>query len=768
MPARANPYAWKVALPWQPSEPQSRKIDRQLDSHHDLGVPVGGIGSGAISRGPMGGFNRWTIKAGQVDYFSQDVNGFAVWQRPAGGSASARALRPGGAIPGWRFDPEGEYAALFPKAWHSYQEGDLSLIIEQLSPVVPDLETDADLPVGLFRAHLRNAADTPLEAAVMFSFANLVGWFAGFRGVGHPGGVAGQRNEAADSDLCAGILMTRETAGPFDEGDGQILLGVMKDDGIEITRCPAFDADREGEALWQGFAADGRVSAPGDGWCSGGGFSEFPAAQPSGAIAARATLKPSETRVIDFCLVFDLPVIRFGQGRRWRRHYTARWGGGGNSAQAIADHALQHAQTWSDEIDRFHDAALSRLDLPDAAAHLPFNELYLLTDGLTVWTAPERDHPAHFGLIECPDYPLYNTLDLWVYAAAAVSELFPSLAQAVVTDYAIEVPKDDPEIRFHLKSTARMPRQRAGMLPHDLGAPNADPFIRANDYVYQDSSLWKDLNAMFAVTAWRAARTENAGYAASLLPAVSRAMDALSRFDRDGDGLIENDGFPDQTFDNVPMRGISAYCGGLWLSALRATAALAEKARDPVAAKRWRAMSATAEPAFEDALWAGTHFRVDSDGTFRDAVFAEQMYGPATARMLGLGDTVDPDKARTALATIYRRNFIEAGAGRGLVAITSAAHSSELYAPKGEEGLQWDEILVGFNYSFAAQLRVFGMEEECRTLMAALARELGPQRGLHFRTPAALHPTKPLFRAQMNLRPLGIWALALAADYRNG
>ena len=102
------------------------------------------------------------------------------------------------------------------------------------------------------------------------------------------------------------------------------------------------------------------------------------------------------------------------------------------------------------------------------------------------------------------------------------------------------------------------------------------------------------------------------------------------------------------------------------------------------------------------------------------------------------------------------------------MAITSAAHSSELYAPKGEEGLQWDEMLVGFNYSFAAQLRVFGMEEECRTLMVALARELGPQRGLHFRTPAALHPTKPLFRAQMNLRPLGIWALALAADYRNG
>ena len=102
------------------------------------------------------------------------------------------------------------------------------------------------------------------------------------------------------------------------------------------------------------------------------------------------------------------------------------------------------------------------------------------------------------------------------------------------------------------------------------------------------------------------------------------------------------------------------------------------------------------------------------------------------------------------------------------MAITSAAHSSELYAPKGEEGLQWDEILVGFNYSFAAQLRVFGMEEECRTLMVALARELGPQRGLHFRTPAALVPGRPEVRAQMNMRPLGVWALVDAATHRNG
>ena len=610
--------------------------------------------------------------------------------------------------------------------------------------------------MGLFRAHLANGGDAPLDAAVMLSMPNFVGWF----GAEAPrGGLAGQRSRPVEAPRLAGVLMTRDRAGPIDEGEGEVLVAARRAEGVEITLCPAFDPEREGAALWEGFAAHGRVAAPGEPWVSGGGFSEFPAPQPVGAVAARVALDPGASRTLDLALVWDLPVIRFGLGRRWRRHHTTRWGAEGRSAEAIAAHALPRAEAWSQAIDRFHAEALARLDLPDEAAHLPLNELYMLTDGLTVWTAPEGAEPERFGIIECPDYPLYATLDLWAYASAAVSDLFPSLAGLVLDAYLAEVPRDDPEPRRHLRSAARMPRQRAGMAPHDLGAPDADPFVRANDYAYRDSTLWKDLNATLAVEAWREARSGDAAQGAHRLAPVTQAMEALAAFDRDGDGVIENDGTPDQTFDNVPMHGVSAYCGGLWLTALRATAALAERAGDHHAAARWRAVSARAEPAFERALWTGTHFRLDSDGPFRDAILAEQMHGPATARMLGLGDTVDPAKARTALATVFRRNFLEAGGGRGAVAVVSDMRPD---APPIEAGLQWDEILVGFNHSLAAQLRAFGMEAECRALMSALARELGPERGLHFRTPAAIDPARPTWRAQMNLRPMGAWALARA------
>ena len=55
-------------------------------------------------------------------------------------------------------------------------------------------------------------------------------------------------------------------------------------------------------------------------------------------------------------------------------------------------------------------------------------------------------------------------------------------------------------------------------------------------------------------------------------------------FDTDGDGLIENSGFPDQTYDIWTVSGPSAYTGGLWLGALTAAAAIADLCGDGDAA----------------------------------------------------------------------------------------------------------------------------------------------------------------------------------------
>lgn len=40
-------------------------------------------------------------------------------------------------------------------------------------------------------------------------------------------------------------------------------------------------------------------------------------------------------------------------------------------------------------------------------------------------------------------------------------------------------------------------------------------------------------------------------------------MRSTQAFDADGDGMIENAGFPDQTYDIWTATGVHAYCGGV-------------------------------------------------------------------------------------------------------------------------------------------------------------------------------------------------------------
>ena len=244
-------------------------------------------------------------------------------------------------------------------------------------------------------------------------------------------------------------------------------------------------------------------------------------------------------------------------------------------------------------------------------------------------------------------------------------------------------------------------------------------------------------------------------------PAVLATMTRLERFDRDGDGLIENDGFPDQTIDNIPTRGPSAYCGGLWLAALAAAARLADQIGEAAHAARWRDLFERGARAFDAKLWCGTHYRWDTDSPYGAAVFIEQLFGPWYARMLGLGDVVPLDRTRQALATICREN-LDGTAGGRVGAVNIAGFTDEIHADADAHGYarhQSDEVLIGLNCSLANQLTAAGMTDEAERVLAAIHRAVYEERGLWFRTPAAYDPEGTAFRAVMNMRSLVIWAL---------
>src|SRR5205814_3880701 len=99
-------------------------------------------------------------------------------------------------------------------------------------------------------------------------------------------------------------------------------------------------------------------------------------------------------------------------------------------------------------------------------------------------------------------------------------------------------------------------------------------------------------------------------------------MEYLLQFDRDGDGLIENEGYPDQTYDTWVTRGESAYSGGLYLTALRATEEMARRMSEPVVAQHYAALFKKAQQSYIMKLWNGSYFNYDLGSPYKDNVMA--------------------------------------------------------------------------------------------------------------------------------------------------
>ncbi len=742
------------------------KLDALFQPLQATGVPLGGIGTGGITRASDGRFSRWTLKAGGVAKFTMPANGFILRTCPQGGTPDAVALQPDpgtAELSAFRYETVApEWAGLFPVAWHRHRAfGGVVAECKSFSPVIAGDFASASLPVAVFDWRVSNTGSKPVEASLAFTFANLNGWFGAPTECRPDRVAAGCFNRAFDAGNGAGVILDRRFDGaPPPEGTGEWAISIAGDADMYHSQTVCFDGTGDGHDFWDTYVATGDAPDLGAGWVSESGFRETPPAHPTGAVCTRMTLAPGDVRTVRATLVWDMPTLTFGQGRRWLRAYTDAWGESGRRAAALTRHARANAADWDRNIARWHDETSTRIGPEPHRAGVAINESYFLVDGLTVATSATGSPTGrrHFGLIECHDYALYNTMDLWIYAAEAVARFFPELAASVAQDFAEQLLADDPAHRRHRWDATPFAINPRGVCPHDLGGPGEDPFITPNSYTYRDGTRWKDLNCDLVLCVYREGQQIGPDWRQARFPAVKAAIDHLQQFDRDGDGLIENDCTPDQTFDNIPMTGPSSYCGGLWIAALLAGAALAQEAGHPGVAAAWREQANAARAAYTARLFNGRWFRVDTDGAFSEACFIEQLFGPFLARRLGLGDIVAGDHARSALSEIYVRNFVQAGNGEGAVSLTGLSSAALAALPhKDDPTFQTAEIQPGFNFSLAAQLEAWGLRNEAETLRKALHFQLYERRNLVFQTPAAFDKGSLRCRAVLNMRPMAAW-----------
>jgi non-lysosomal glucosylceramidase len=744
-----------------------------IDDGYWQGAPVGGFGSGTFSRTYRGDFARWHIKAGVHKYETVPANQFAMFQQSAGDPAgTARVLFTGhpkdGVLASWSWDypvGAGDYAALYPKSWYDYQwkKFPAHVTLEQFSPVLPGNYKESSFPVAVYRWHADNPTDKTVTVSVLLSWTNMAGWFRTwnhtFDGITNQGNFNQYVSEPTAGGTMKGIVLDRKRAGAQpNEWDGQFAIAALETPGTEVTYQTSFQAEGDGHAVWSHFSKDGLLANDNTSWVSDG-------EKLAGAIAIRFTLKPGEHKVIPMVIAWDFPVVQFGEGRKWDRRYTDFYGTSGRNAWKIARDGLLNATEWSKAIDQWQSPWINDSSKPLWYRGMLFNELYALTDGGTFWGRPAGSDPKlppSFALLECFDYAYYATLDVRFYASLPLLKFWPDIDKQVLREFAATVPKEWPEQGLWVWKTQLTgspvlhKRKLIGAVPHDLGVPAGDPFISVNEPGWQDTNGWKDLNSKFVLMVYRdyvlTGHTDKA-FLEQTWPAVKDAIQYLRQYDHGG-GIPENSGYPDQTYDDWVVTGVSAYSGGLWLAALRAGEETARILNDRATETEYHQLFQKAQKTYINKLWNGQYFRYDTQPANQNAIQTDQLAGQWYANMLGLGNLVPRAMQLSALKTIYNFNVMKfddgkAGAVNGMTTDGAIIDNAE-----------GKEVWVGTTEGFAALLKSEGMEKESEQTAWGLYHVIYEDKGYWFRTPEAWDVNEN-FRASMYMRPAGIWAMEM-------
>ncbi len=767
--------AWKRPLGLPLSNPGVRKNKSDIDEGYWQGAPVGGFGAGTFSRTYRGDFARWHIKSGVHKYAPVYANQFAMFQQVAGEPAgTARVLMTdhpkGGELSSWQWDypvGAGEYAALFPKSWYDYKwdKFPAHVVLEQFSPVLPGNYKESSYPVAVYRWHAENPTNKAVTISVMLSWTNMAGWFRtythDFQGALNQGNQNHPRDESvASAGTMKGVVFDgSQASGAENEWDGQFSIAALESSGVEVTYQTEFLADGDGKAVWTPFSKDGRLANDSTSWVSA-------SERLGGAIAVRFTLQPGEKKIIPMVVAWDFPVVEFGQGRKWNRHYTDFYGTNGKNSWAIARDGLLQAADWSAAIDSWQAPYINDESKPAWYRAMLFNELYTLTDGGTFWGRPansDRNAPATFALLECFDYAYYGTLDVSFYASMPLLKFWPVIDKQVLREFAATVPREYPEMGLAVWKTQQTgtpvihKRKKIGAVPHDLGVPEGDPFVSVNEPGWQDTNDWKDLNSKFVLMVYRdyvlTGKTDKE-FLREMWPAMKAAMTYLRQFDHGG-GIPENGGYPDQTYDSWVVRGVSAYCGGLWLAAVRASEETARVLGETASADEYHALFQKAQKTYIGKLWNGEYFRYDMESEDRDSIQADQLAGQWYSNMTGLGDLVPREMQVSALKKIFANNVMKFGKGEMGAANGMAADGSIL---RGNE--QGEEVWAGVSFGLAALLLSEGLKDEAYHTAWGIHHVVYETKGYWFRTPEAWDDTGN-FRASMYMRPAAVWAMEM-------
>eukprot|EP00090_Calanus_glacialis_P001049 TRINITY_DN10747_c0_g1_i1.p1 TRINITY_DN10747_c0_g1~~TRINITY_DN10747_c0_g1_i1.p1 ORF type:complete len:818 (-),score=118.10 TRINITY_DN10747_c0_g1_i1:399-2852(-) len=762
-------------LKWWTGKVRAHKkpvIDQFRPCHSKMmyGAPCGGLGSGTIGRGFRGEFCRFQMVPGIYEYNTVPSDQFIVSIHNSKGDClyqsvlGGKGQRPKGAPSSWEWlgKPEDSlYCALYPRAWTVYNipEVGVRIICRQISPFVPKNYKESCLPTTVFVFSVENNSDKDLRVGITFTFKNGTG--------SKKDRLGGVWTEPFSQPNSRGVVIHQQIR-------NQTLnycIAAKQSNDSHVSWCSAFDPRGTGEQVWEPLKGVGLLDS-----AKTITQKTRKGEEVAAAVSSRISVSKHESKNLEICLSWDNPKIRFGNGKKEHvRYYTRYFGANAEAGPAICEHALTSFSEWETLIEAWQEPTLADKNLPDWYKSAIFNELYFIADGGSVWLETDdgerfkdsdlRKEYGRWGYLESHEYRMYNTYDVHYYASWALIDLFPGLQISLQLDMLDWSDKEDKELVTELYGGKRNFRKVAFAVPHDLGDPEEEPWVKVNSYTIHDVSEWKDLNLKMIIQIWRDIMWINAKEGKQLLdralPTCTKLMEQALTWDLDNDGLIENGGKPDQTFDSWVMTGPSAYCGGLWLAALACMADMCDRAE---LVSDWRNRLAVAEKAYVAKLWNGKFFNFDKSSRGDKVIMADQLAGYWYRKLQSINEDqpfLDKDKVRTSLKTIFENNVMKF-CGGNMGAVNGMMVSGDI----DRSTVQSEEVWTGVTYGLASLMLCEGMKDEGFKTAEGVYKTVYETIGLGFETPEALYEKKH-YRAIGYMRPLSIWAMNIALGRRH-
>ncbi|XP_044744306.1 non-lysosomal glucosylceramidase [Coccinella septempunctata] len=728
------------------------------------GVPIGGIGSGTIGRGFKGEFCRFQLKPGLYEWETVEANQFIVTIKDEHERTIFHSLLstfPKKTLSAWESLIEGskcKYTALYPRSWTEYDlsEYGIKLLCRQVSPIIPHNYKDSSLPCAVFEWNVQNTSDAKRIVTIAFTFKN---------------GTGSKKEDKSSAchtkpfkvGIADGIILYHTICGM----PSSYVLATEADSAHEISKCLFFDPNSSGSEPWYQLKNDGRFEKQSE------TNTRMIHGEMACGLAVKVTVKPTESELIKYNLVWDIPMINFPlRMKKYYKKYTDYFGRE-DAGLKISQYAFQNYGQWEKDIHLWQSTILNDANLPTWFKTALFNQLYYVSDGGSIWLTleeeekqklPETDPRKEYGrfaYLEGHEYKMYNTYDVHFYASFALNMNWPHLQSIIQYDMKDMVFKEIPDRVTILFDGESVERKVANTIPHDVGDPGEEPFILPNSYNIHDVSDWKDLNSKFVLQVFRDAWLCQDGqindvYLKDMYDACYTVTMNLLRFDTDKDGLIENDSKPDQTYDTWTMTGPSAYCGGLWLASLYAMAKIAERLDKQEDYKKFNSLLHKGMQSFEQKLWNGIYYNFDCSDDEKKSIMADQLCGHWYLRASGFNHEVFPkNNVESSLRTIYANN-VQSFCNGNMGAVNGFIGGEE-----DRFTVQSLEVWPGVTYALASTMIFEGMVTEGFKTAEGMYNSMTDLFGLAFDYPEAIYAHKN-YRSIGYMRPLSIWSMLLA------